>query len=124
MCFHIHKKHLTKKIAIKDIICYKKFSIDYENHRRIVGIYRAEFLWWDIRRKSNTVHKKTILDTPTYNGRLYSGFHSYSNKKALHDYNCGITYECIIPKGAEYYYNPMWQEYISNELIVQLDKPI
>ena len=116
-----------KKIATKDIKCYKEFSSDSKNKRRIIGYYQENFLWWDIRRKSNIVYKKTILDIPSMDSSvLYNGFHSYSNKKEIiitHNYK-HIAYECIIPKGAEYYYDHINKEYISNELIVQLDKPI
>lgn len=120
MCFKISEKHPNLKIANKDIVCYKRFGTNYVS---TVGYYKKYFIWWGSRNKSETIHKKTKLGIPNAFNDIHEGFHSYSNKKGLrrNNYNC---YECLIPKGSEYYYNPKQMTYVSNELIVLKNKNV
>ena len=110
MCFSIHPDHPDKKIAKRDITCYKILQNISGELFSTVQYFRYK------------LHKlyKTKIDKPKYWG-INHGFHSYSNKKCLLE-NCIIStknVKCIIPKGSEYYYNPFYTEYVSNQIIIK-----
>lgn len=107
MCFVIDVKHPEKKIAKKDIICYKRLDIKFRSPYR-VKLY-----------KLNKLYKSELIKDSLY--CIYVGIHSYSCKKeAKHQkWSDEIIVKGIIPKGSEYYYNPNRHEYVSNQIIIQ-----
>ena len=112
MCFSIHPDHPDKKIAKRDITCYKILqNISGELFSRLRGFeYKLNKLY------------KTKIDEPQL-GEINRGFHSNSNKHFLkRQRSCIISsknVKCIIPKGSEYYYDPIWREYVSNQIIIK-----
>ena len=117
MCFVIHEKHPDKKIAKRDITCYK----DVLSHRNKQFVKSAvkEFAY-----RFNRLYR-TRLDRERIKvfgelAPLNKGFHSTSNKKRNGLWWASdFSVRCIIPKGSEYYYNPEEMEYISNQIIIK-----
>jgi hypothetical protein len=111
MCFIIHPDHPDKKIAKRDIACYKFFK------------NRSGELFSTPRRFKYELHKlyKTKIIVKLQCWKIEHGFHSHSNKKCFLEYiNSGNErVKCIIPKGSEYYYNPFYKEYVSNQIIIK-----
>ena len=111
MCFFIHINHEEKKIANRDITCYKclynNFTSPYKGK-----LYKLNKLY-----KSSICITMTICKTPI----ITKGLHSYSCKRfAIRQMNSyGILVKGIIPKGSKYYYNPDRHEYVSNQIILQ-----
>ena len=120
MCFFIHEDHKNPKIAKKPINCYKTFQIvDEEN---FMSIYQEHP--YKIGLKYSLGHKLI----PTYRS-IDEGFHSYTAKSVakvakedliyhgiIYDNLCMV--KCVIPEGAEYYYNPEDKEYVSDHIII------
>lgn len=118
MCFIIHKKHSTVKIAAEDITCYKifKFSPLYK------GKYLTPFQLQLVAAKSLMISdiEKGALDS---SDELTYGIHSLTSldaavlfKENYFSKTETVFVECTIPKGSEYYYNPDTNQYISNQL--------
>ena len=116
MCFYIHPKHPSKKIAKRDIICYK---IIKENYHSLNQDFPYQF------NKLYTNKKALLIERTNGILSIHIGYHSYSSKnKALLDYHLKLTkflllVKCIIPKGSDYYYNTIAKEYVSNQIILQ-----
>ncbi len=103
MCFWIHDEHKKAIISTKDIRCWKityKYKIHKDGFTSSVQAFRYKF---------NKTYKTTL---GIYDRNITRGFHSYSKKPYSTLYN-KIIY-CIIPKGSKYYYNPSFDEYVSN----------
>ena len=121
MCFYIHEKHQYKKIAKRDITCYKAINLTNKDN-----IFRSVFQ--NFKYIMGGIYK-TYLSEPKRIGysipdldvefEINNGFHSYSNKKAVEHDNYPPYVRCIIPKGSEYYYNPEKMEYVSNQIIIK-----
>lgn len=113
MCFYIHSKHRDKKIAKRDIRCYKVLKM-FDNE--LLSPYK----WF-----SYELGRKYTSIIFIYQGRIEEGLHSFSNKKkALSERYSWYkdiykVFICEIPKGSEYYYSPSYKEYVSNQLIVK-----
>ena len=111
MCFYIdnnNRKRLAKRLAKRDIICYKNVRADL----------RPEFDYnYTFKYELNTLFddSKEIDILEITNGFesdiINKGFHSYI-KKPYSLYT--ITVKCIIPKGAYYYKNK--SEYVSDKI--------
>ena len=121
MCFYIHKDHSESKVATEDIVCYKAFVVeDYPVVKDKTKLYSIVQLYpYDQNRRyampdpiKPDIHKIEIEDNT-----ISKGFHSYATRRE-HYWNRAIYIECYIPKGANYYYNPMDEEYVSDELFV------
>jgi len=109
MCFHIDKeKHPKVKIAKQDIICYKRLV---SNNGRLTGVY------FDYNYVLGALNYQPLYKMEIAAGKIHFGFHSYSNKKKVHEFY--TSYICIIPKGSEYFYNSRYQEYVSNQIIIK-----
>ena len=110
MCFTISSNHPNKKIARRNITCYKYLKSDLS----------APFNFYYYQLKQ--LNKTTIGETVQLN-YINDGFHSYSNKKEVQPYFnpfCReVVVRCTIPKGSEYYYNEYRREYVSNQIIVE-----
>jgi hypothetical protein len=109
MCFYIHPKHPSKKIANRDIVCYKCL---WDNFR---SPHQCKFY------KLNKLYRSPITIDTLWDFTITRGLHSYSYKRfAIRQmgYN-GILVKGIIPKGSKYYYNPDRHEYVSNQIILQ-----
>ena len=106
MCFWIHDEHKKAIIATKDIRCWKiayKYNIHKYGFTSSIQAFHYEF---------NKTYKTTL---GICDRSITRGFHSYSKKP----YNTLYikTIYCIIPKGSKYYYNPSFDEYVSNQII-------
>ena len=106
MCFWIHDEHKEAIIATKDIRCWKMTYSHTVHKDGFVSVIQA------FRYKFNKTYKTTL---GICDRSITRGFHSYSKKPYSTLYN-KIIY-CIIPKGSKYYYNPSFDEYVSNQII-------
>jgi len=134
MCFYIrnNKKSATLYVAKEDIACYKILESN------LISPYRAYKYKFNKLVKAKLKIPKSLNKNGEYqfnlisyyriNERLLSiekGLHSYVNySTALKNKNCRLfqdtkIYKCIIPKGSEFYYDPVQKEYVSNQLIVK-----
>lgn len=113
MCFNIEGKNEGKKIAQKDIICYKLFG------ETPTGLPKSPIM--EFRYTIGKMVKRNI-GKPCY-GEIRRGLHSYSTHKIATERR-GIfwgehLYRAIIPQGSEYYYNSEDEEYVSNQIIIK-----
>lgn len=118
MCFRsdIEPK---KRIAEKDIICWKFLDLAWDKVR-YVSPYYSNFVW----KKGKKCRSK--LDKPYLGYTIYweieKGFHSYKSRRIayldrrhhIYIYDSSL-HKFIIPAGASYYEND--KEYVSNQLI-------
>ena len=110
MCFFIHENHKEKKIANRDITCYKYLYNSFRSPYK-GKLYRLNKLY-----RSSICITMTICKTPI----ITRGLHSYSCKRfAIKNGYGEILVKGIIPKGSKYYYNPDRHEYVSNQIILQ-----
>ena len=114
MCFYIHQQHQEPLVATEDIVCYKAFvEKDYPVVKDKTKLYSIVQLYpYDTDKRYALPEPLEIEDNT-----ISKGFHSYLDKKSrfwLEE----IYIECYIPKGANYYYNPIRKEYVSDELFV------
>jgi len=122
MCFAIHPEYQEKLIAKKDIVCYKVLD---KIESRYFGPYQGTEY------RFGRVRKSVIgeVDEWKTHKQVGKGLHSYMTlKKAKYRHNdisyvcdgIAVLFECVIPKGSEYYKNPdgAKMEYISNQLII------
>lgn len=128
MCFYIHSKHKTAKIAKKDIICYKilsKFNtrLYLDNFIHEKGIYFSSIKNYIYNFNENKKYISNIKVENAnywnnYNECIHIGIHSYSSIKRCRSYPYSrvVIVKCIIPKGSTYYYNPDKQEYVSDTI--------
>ena len=112
MCLHL-KKNAKKKIADKDIVCYKVLFCNETDKTRVLSQFENfEYMLGRL--------EYTPLDFPDYSYRVFHGFHSYKYYEdalesiyaygGLLDCNCenfeenrAKVYKCIIPNGSDYY---------------------
>lgn len=119
MCFIIRESHPKPYIAECDIEAYKVMYVhennkdivisQYQNYRYVLGkLYRAKF------GIENRLYYIGIL--------IYQGFHSFTHRYIANEHqeemNSLKIITCIIPKGAKYYYDPIKEEYCSNQIII------
>jgi len=138
MCFTIESKNCKKKIAEKDIVCYKVVDIKIFSDKEVIKGMWHEFIY--------KLHKTYEEPKPFKRGcnkiEIETGFHSYAdikntiyyvkNSYVVNEYYdpkliktqqaktniflSTVIVKCVIPKGAEYYYNERQQEYVSNKI--------
>lgn len=134
MCFIIHPKHPTAKIAKKDIVCYKVLWHIEKEFRSLAKhyMYKLDKL------NDKIVLKTTVQDTMRGIHSIHDGYHSFTCVRAakgeirdlISNWSCLIqsvilrngTYEiheCIIPKGEIYYFNPEHHVYVSTNIIIK-----
>ena len=100
MCWNaVSDKDLEKKIAKKDIICFK--VLQKSIHKYMISIY------FNYRYKRMVRQPFISIDEPITS--IHNGYHSYKDTKSLFDSilvypNQRICY-FIIPEGTEYYEN-------------------
>jgi len=126
MCFLIHPKHNKPKIAKRKIRVYKLLTYLPKNKLRspVLGHIYEEGL-------QSTVELKPLKSYYHECKIINQGYHSYkTNKKIMvkvvyyqkNEVINKILYTCYIPKGGIYYYNPETQEYVSNQIIITLNR--
>jgi hypothetical protein len=134
MCLHL-RKNTKKKIADKDIVCYKVLFYDETDKTHAVSQFEGfDYMLGRL--------EYTQLDSPDAIHRVFFGFHSYKYYEdalesiyaygGLLDCNCenfeenrAKVYTCIIPKGSDYYegiqpsmpYDMVG--YCSNQIVIQ-----
>lgn len=143
MCFIIHEKHPTAKIAKKDITCYKFLTSDLEPPYFGASIIRNE-------QRNVVVHFKYLLNKlndrvvlQEHHSKCYDisrglpylervinrGYHSYSSIRQVKKerylfetkYHSGhylTLVSCTIPKGEVYLFNPISHQYVSSNIII------
>lgn len=121
MCFNIDSNNPDKQIAEKDITCYKVMFKKDNNS------YLSQFKSFEYKKDENYEINKWSFGMPQ---SIEVGFHFHSNIETARDSlafwnTCSIAppeslnlviIECIIPKGSEYYHNPIEHEYVSNRI--------
>lgn len=129
MCLHL-KKNAKKKIADKDIVCYKVlFCNEIDKTHAVSQFEDFDYMLGRL--------EYSLLDLPDYNYNVFHGFHSYKYYEdaleSIDGYSLNETlysvtakaYKCIIPKGSAYYegiqpsmpYNMVG--YCSNQIVIQ-----
>lgn len=118
MCFILHPEHLKKKIAKKDILCYKYIFVE-----NVSLIYDYQYETGVVNPKIKLIKiKKLYLNHKIIEG----GYHSYDNqdvKSIFLEYvshaDASIKVATFkIPKGTGYFYNPDKHEYVSETIIM------
>lgn len=107
MCLYL-KKNTKKKIANRDIVCYKVVSYDKNDKTHVVSQFEGfEYTLGKF--------EYSQLDAPDARHRVFRGFHSYKYyedalEAILLDCNYGNSWrntwkicKCIIPNGSHYY---------------------
>lgn len=120
MCFYVDKRYPDKKIADKDITCYKRL-LPYNGKK-----YKFKSPYQRYKYNLNILFESKIgkIENYAYCAEINKGLHSYSTKtraiECSKQFGCNteIILKGIIPKGSEYYYNPMNRQYVSNQLIL------
>lgn len=125
MCFQIHSDHKEIKTAEEDITCYKVLRRTGKPFLQFFGLGKYEAPFQDTPYKLKQLNK-VELESPRA-GMIEIGLHSLiTMAEAVRLINLcwGPEVEkykimkAIIPKGSEYYVNPVREEYVSNQLIV------
>lgn len=116
MCFCIarNKKWKTKKKARKPIKVFKIFNSYSTNDCLLISPYKG-FKY----EAGETYYEDSMQGEADI--RVNVGIHSYSSKKEAidnmdDDYLHQVIVACTIPKGAYYYYNPGFKQYVSDTL--------
>lgn len=110
MCFLIHHKHQDPKIAKRNVVCYKYLTPNWSSMHQHFKYERG------------VVYETELVVNIYITGTIHEGFHSYSKRKKFRHILTGSLfkqYKCVIPKGSTYYYNPEYEEYVSNQIIVK-----
>ncbi len=136
MCFKIDPNHPKVKIAENDIVCYKIF-LDKQNKEFFTTIYKGAKL------KKKSIFNDVYAIVPNDFDEIFYGIHSYvrpakcilryDNEKTWNKWADSIQVKCIIPKGAKYYLNEVYDggtgsaflaTYVSEVIIVGGDEDI
>lgn len=119
MCF-IVRTNQSKQIAQEDIACFKVLEWDED----IPG-YRSpyQFHHYPLGEMQHTEIEEPKPSATVYSPTINKGLHSYSYFEAAQsilwwDMDKRRVFNAIIPKGAEYYHDPLDGEYVSNQLKV------
>ena len=118
MCFTIHEDNKERKIAREDIDCYKTMfrKMDIKGNIYFVSLYQS------FEYEKNLIYS-VVLQEP-FDKEIKDCFHSYSDDIIarldirLPYYINFFVVRCTIPKGAEYYFNPIRREFVSNTIII------
>lgn len=124
MCFTVHRRYPNPRTAKKDIVCYKAVYATFDDNGEDLEYYSIHqgFLYKPETEyslgKGLMVQKQLYsFDGLRISAEIYQGFHSFSNKKRLQRWNTDYAHlKCIIPAGSQYYYNPDYQEYVSDRI--------
>lgn len=112
MCFHIHNRHKEVKIADRDIYCWKTYWKSYASSHGFKSLHQ-NFMY--------VFNERYDGEMKQYNYGIDEGFHSYTSyRRATRNFNWEekSVVLCYIPRGAEYFYNPEYREYVSNAIII------
>jgi len=134
MCFQIREGYEKELLATEDIICYKRLSYAKDEYHFNINYFERDmnkdyddynpfdFISPFRLEKYSLGEIKSIQGNLIGNslGEIHVGLHSYSSAIHANFFKSSyeMIYECIIPKGSKYYYNPNHNEYVSNQLIV------
>ena len=113
MCFFVTSKHSDKKIAKKDIPCYKHL---YIKDNVIRSPFYRYFNKWKLDKKETTELGTKIIEKDST--IIKKGFHSFkiSYKRSFIIF-ANAKFLAYIPEGSEYYEND--KEYVSNSIILK-----
>lgn len=119
MCFVVHPDYSEPLFADKDILCFKKGTLDwvdiYSPRQVFVSLFRGHIY------RFQELQPKIRLDSE--GGIILEGYHSYTPEHTIVSLptRCFVSItlvKCIIPRGSTYYYNPDTHEYVSSSLMV------
>jgi len=126
MCFFKHSSKPKVKVAGRDVICYKILRRDADGE--LLSPYRGVKYEIGKVKKIGNNFKTKPYDFNTgnrYKNSIDIGLHSLSTLAEAENWKWQIgrsnseIFECVIPKGAKYWYNPFDHEYCSNQLLVK-----
>lgn len=115
MCFTVHPKHKRAKVAKEDIICYKTFYKWHLDKKKT----EVKSQWRGFVYKLGWLYELDgymVVRKPW--NEITVGLHSYILKPEHNWADPTIVIKCIIPKGAKYYVNPEYGEYVSDQIII------
>jgi hypothetical protein len=117
MCFHISKKFPKAMNAEEDIPCWKEVAS--RSGLRSPRTFKSYFQDFEYAAGGTYDIGGAIGLTP-YGDEIEEGFHSFSSlakvRSQMDSSPYSVIIECFIPKGAEYYYNPRQEEYVSTSI--------
>lgn len=120
MCFQIEGAKL--KIADKTIKVYKRFYNSFITTKR--GINFKKILLSPVKEfpyeRGETYYEDSMARNH-WGDQIDIGLHSYSTLKRAKLHAAPfpeVIVKCEIPKGAKYYYNPRYQEYVSDTITI------
>lgn len=113
MCFVVHPDLPNPQIAEADISCVKEGTVVSDTHHFISLFHGYPYKFQQLQPRVN-LHP--------VNRNIQEGYHSWSVDHF--SLQCPpdegrVRVKCIIPKGSLYYYNPEFQEFVSDQIIVQ-----
>lgn len=122
MCFYIHKDHIEAKTADKDITCYKVLLVNGNKFWHALRLAPLEAPYRSTLYRLWVTYKSEIIMRG--DNTIENGLHSLTNfKQAVHKLEeiertdmLHSIYKAIIPKNSTYYYDPIKNEYVSNQL--------
>jgi hypothetical protein len=122
MCFIVVPDHDNLLTATEDIKCYKV------GRKKTPDTFTPLYMGYFTYHKGETYKLDKPLQ-PESKGQwaeVHEGYHSMSDNKQVsarllvfnsNNHNEYTAAEFTIPKGANYYYNPYTQEYVSDQII-------
>lgn len=104
MCFHIHHRYSEEQTATEAITVYKLiFLTNISLHKHFQ--YTPNKLY--------RLRKKLKITNQSF---IYAGFHSYQTDRQVCRLSNAKVVKFTIPKGAKYYYNAGFKEYVSSSI--------
>lgn len=121
MCFTVHKSCPAPLRAERDIEVIKLFHTNHGYYHLDVKKFPIMSVCQGHPYRIDALYRAKI-DKPRMSNLISRGLHSYKKSKRGFSLRYSVIYNCIIPAGAQYYYNPGDGEYVSNRLIVKSKK--
>ncbi len=116
MCFIVNPNEKEKKVATKNIICYKYLrNFSYSNKKILLSPFR------DFKYKSKTLYETEIgeiIKFENYEPIINKGFHSFIKNNTSIFTRVLTKHIALIPKNSEYYRNIRTVEYVSNQIVI------
>ena len=127
MCFYLYPKYTGVKIAKRDKTCYKKGKyVAIRRNGKVFEHFQANVFYWfrykpGVEVKMPDGEKLTVERLFNKNGVINAGLHSYDRltprlKMIMNQKGAYAVGQFVIPKGANYYYNPCRHEYVSDRI--------
>jgi hypothetical protein len=115
MCFIVDEKNPYKLIAEEDRVCYKVLRND-------IGKMVSPFKNFEYQlNELNILSEPLRITHAEFDNIIAVGFHSYTKLReaVLNSHHESLIVKCIIPKGAEFFIDNYYEEYVSNQIIIK-----